>query len=320
MQKKLIPGIMCLLVFLFGGTAFGTNGKIPVFQPTAITNPGSYYLTGDIGGNIQVDFSGVTLDLNGHTVNGNIQVDSGSTGVSDIRITNGRINGTLDASNGGIDFRFDNLQLFGSIIYLMGMQFSIHDCITQNIDISNCMNGKVFNCTVQSAPADAIMMNGCSSVQVVYNTVMDNWGGNGINASNCWSCDISNNVISSNNLSGIYLNNSNSNKIYFNNSSGNMADGITVDASSVNNDISNNTLCGNSFCGMSVIASSASNVIENNTASGNGTDGIMLDATTLNNIYGNNRAVGNAGLSYNDIGTNSPVCYDGVVCTAPTNN
>ncbi len=310
---------MIFIIAVVSGAVFAADGRIPIYQPTALTNAGSYYLTEDITGNIQVDVNDITLDLNGHTVTGNIQVDSTMMGVYNIRITNGRINGNLDASNGGIEFVFDNLELFGSLIYQFGMQFSIHDCIAQNIDITSGMNGKVYNCTVQSAPADAIMMMGCMSVQATYNTIMDNWGGNGINASQCWACDISNNDISSNGSSGIFLGMANNNKVSFNNSSGNMTDGITLNGGSSFNTLSNNTVSGNSTNGISVLNASADNSFDWNVISGNGTDGIMFDATTMGNTYGNNRALGNSGVPYNDLGTNIQVCYDGPACLAPTN-
>jgi len=79
---------------------FADEGRIPVFQPTTITQPGAYVLTEDVSfassDAIVIQASNVTLDLNGRTI---VNTDGiGSHVVIDgdrenIRIRNGRLQG-----------------------------------------------------------------------------------------------------------------------------------------------------------------------------------------------------------------------------------
>ena len=80
------------------------EGRVPIYQPTTITQPGTYILTRDIAGTLSdgiiIQSDGVTLDLNGHSIlmspgfNG-IRVDlSGSPSLdAGVLIRNGRILG-----------------------------------------------------------------------------------------------------------------------------------------------------------------------------------------------------------------------------------
>jgi parallel beta-helix repeat protein len=95
------------LVSLFSLTAvacisFADEGRIPVYEQTIISAPGSYVVTRDItvpGGDlITIDASDVTLDLNGMTLTnlsavGGDDVIEISDGNSNIEIRNGRLSG-----------------------------------------------------------------------------------------------------------------------------------------------------------------------------------------------------------------------------------
>src|SRR5262245_43476631 len=84
------------------GTAglYGDEGRIPISQPTTITQSGHYLLTRDIaaasGPGITIQASNVTLDLNGYKVSSSstlfnlVQVADGSR---DITVRNGRLQG-----------------------------------------------------------------------------------------------------------------------------------------------------------------------------------------------------------------------------------
>ncbi len=246
MLKRLFT-VAVLTVVIFSGTILAADGRIPIYEDTVISEPGSYYLTEDISGMpaIQIDTTDVTVDLNGHVVNGDILIDASMSWIVNVRVTNGKIVGNLDATNGGLNYRFDNLQVMGEIIYNGGMQIAIHDCIAYGINISGCMNGKVYNCTSQSSPFDGIVMTGCTSVQVTYNTVMDNWSGSGINASQCWGCDISNNTVSSNAYNGLMMGMSYNCKVTDNVFVGNFNSGISI-FDSYSTKISGNTITNHS--------------------------------------------------------------------------
>lgn len=100
MKKILICGVGTLWVIC--GIALADQGRIPVFQPVTISQPGSYVLTRDIpaasGIPVVIQASHVTLDLNGHAITGDGSVPElilivGP--VTDIRIENGRLTGGL---------------------------------------------------------------------------------------------------------------------------------------------------------------------------------------------------------------------------------
>src|SRR5438034_320997 len=75
-QRRLLmdkPIATCLvLAALAAGPLIADEGRIPVFAPTVITQPGYYVLTRDIsvsGGHvITIQANNVTLDLNGRTI------------------------------------------------------------------------------------------------------------------------------------------------------------------------------------------------------------------------------------------------------------
>jgi parallel beta-helix repeat protein len=63
---------LAVLTFLAAGSSSADEGKIPLFEPTAITQPGHYVVTRDIvaatGPIFDVQADGVRLDLGGHTL------------------------------------------------------------------------------------------------------------------------------------------------------------------------------------------------------------------------------------------------------------
>lgn len=89
--------------------------------PLTISNPGSYYLTEDIVGNVTIDADNVTLDLNGFTISsGNPVVNV--TDQTNVRIHNGRIQ---NGSNVGIAVSSSNL------VYISDLQMTgFFACIT----------------------------------------------------------------------------------------------------------------------------------------------------------------------------------------------
>jgi hypothetical protein len=99
-MKKLLWALTLLLSV---GGARADEGRIPIYQPTTITAPGSYVVTNDFsatsGAAIFVDADNVTIDLAGHTVSGNVDVSSG-IGERRLTIQNGRLVGYL--KNGAI--------------------------------------------------------------------------------------------------------------------------------------------------------------------------------------------------------------------------
>lgn len=66
----------------------------PITAPTTIIVPGSYCLENDIVGTVSIAASNVTVDLNNHTISAPGQVGVFVTAVSNVMVTNGRIDTT----------------------------------------------------------------------------------------------------------------------------------------------------------------------------------------------------------------------------------
>jgi hypothetical protein len=89
--------------------AGAAEGKIPIWMPAVITQPGHYVLTRDVtataGPAISIQADGVTLDLNGHTVSqpgattAAIQIGGMSGASKGIVINGGKIQGGLQGIN-----------------------------------------------------------------------------------------------------------------------------------------------------------------------------------------------------------------------------
>src|SRR4030095_7331838 len=91
------------LVCALGGTQVRSNeGRVPIFEPTTIVDPGHYVVTRDFvapGTAITIAANDVTLDLNGYTLTGPVScagdphvivVDT-ATATRGIVIRNGRL-------------------------------------------------------------------------------------------------------------------------------------------------------------------------------------------------------------------------------------
>lgn len=82
-------------------TASADEGRIPLFEPTTITESGHYVVTNDFeaasGPAIRVEALDVTIDLNGHTVRGDV-VTAPTYGEHHLWLMNGRVVGQLAKS------------------------------------------------------------------------------------------------------------------------------------------------------------------------------------------------------------------------------
>lgn len=75
-MHRYLTTALLLLIAVAGPLA--DEGRIPIFEPTVISAPGSYVLTRDISGFgtlLSIDTDGVDLDLNGFTLSGNDGID-----------------------------------------------------------------------------------------------------------------------------------------------------------------------------------------------------------------------------------------------------
>src|SRR5262245_19934643 len=98
MRSFWVSGTLSLILMANGLLA--DEGRIPIFQPATIAQPGDYVLTRDLtltpGQVITIHSDNVILDLNGHTLTGAssgylVKIDDG---FKDIVIRNGRLTGS----------------------------------------------------------------------------------------------------------------------------------------------------------------------------------------------------------------------------------
>jgi hypothetical protein len=95
MNKNLIARIVTVVVVTLAGAAlaWADEGKIPLFEPTTITEPGHYIVTRDIssatGPIFDIQADNVRLDLGGH------RLSLSDTTTDVIKITNGSEKGII---------------------------------------------------------------------------------------------------------------------------------------------------------------------------------------------------------------------------------
>lgn len=103
MRRVAVP--ILLLAAVIAAPLGAAEGKIPIWMPTIITQPGYYLLTRDISGSagpvISIPADGVTLDLNGHTIGQTsmtapaIDIGGATGGTKGIVIQGGKVQGGL---------------------------------------------------------------------------------------------------------------------------------------------------------------------------------------------------------------------------------
>ncbi|MCC6227881.1 MAG: hypothetical protein IT432_01490 [Phycisphaerales bacterium] len=306
-----------------------------------ITQPGSYYLTGNITGvvgkhGIEIAASGVTLDLNGFELigvasMGNVDgVTVTTSGLTNIAVLNGSIR---NWGQDGIDFittptagcRIQGIVVTGcaGVSFYLGTRSEISQCVSRG-GLTGYYTGMAN--TVRDCVADAAIQTGMfiGAGSTVSNCVAvgnaDGFYLSGANASNCTSylnsgCGfvalggsaITNCIARANSLDGIKCATEcriTDNSCLFNGS--NSGDGAGIHAYGADNRIESN-VCTSADRGIDVDV--AGNIIVRNTCSGNTTNWdvvagnacLVVSATTGGAILGNS---GGASLGSTDPNAN----------------
>ena len=147
----------CVSFRIVGGIAQADQRRIPVFQPGALTQPGSYVLTRNItaasGIPIVIQASNITLDLNGHTITGGssvarlIEIQSPYT---DIRIENGRLIGGIKGIH--LNAPAGNP---GTSVSIHAVDFS--DQIGDAVSIDNALSFEMTSCSITNVDYGVIV-------------------------------------------------------------------------------------------------------------------------------------------------------------------
>lgn len=277
--------LLALLAASASAPLLASDGRIPIYQPTFITQPGAYYLTRDVasssGSVITIYASGVTLDLAGHTIDAT-GANSAiyAYGAGNLRVSNGRIVGgftgvDLQSPTSG-EYRFEGLHLKGQSIGIALYQNGTaapRVVIRNNVLEQSSLNlykahgGVVEENRIVGTVFGAIYVQSCHGLTVRANTVTD--GPTGIQLVDVKGCLVADNVVGSTAATGIALVESQHCTVSRNSASGNQGIGIFF------NEVAFSTLDGN-------------------VASGNGASGIFIDGASSGNVYSNNRTLANA--------------------------
>lgn len=157
MKRFLVLGLASMSVV--AGVARADQGRIPIFGPVTITQPGSYVLTRDItvssGTPINIQASNVTIDLNGHSLTNSptggrlITIFSPST---NIRIANGRLVGGVR----GIDYNTSTGNA-GTSVSIHAVDFEPQGEIA--VDISNAISFEMTSSSITNAYTGVLITN-----------------------------------------------------------------------------------------------------------------------------------------------------------------
>jgi parallel beta-helix repeat protein len=291
-MKKIV-----LTAFLLAATCllFAADGRIPIYTTTTISAAGSYYLTADTIGVVDIAADNVTFDLNGHTIN---FISSSGGGRNNITIKNGRISQSgqgIAFSAGVVNLTIDHVVLAGRITIgntsVTPANIVIENCRAYWMSLSYVEGGRIANNHVEgSNQGSEIYLNYCKDVEVLHNIVQNTVNGAGILLSNCSACTVSYNTARNNGYEGIRLINSIGCIISHNDCTSNQV-GVSVNASGSNQILYNHST-NNSSHGIALYGGSAvpfkGHDISFNDCSYNGGNGIYASDYISYNRFSNN--------------------------------
>lgn len=156
------------------------SSPLPIISDEAlITAPGYYALGADVMGPIDISASGVTLDLNGYTIESSLTNGIQALGgVDDLVIRNGTITNAL---NNGIEV--DN----ATNVLIDDM--SIHDCGQSGISLVSCIDCHVARCNANNNVLSGILLQSCQNSGVAACSL--NVNQTGALLLTCTNCEVS---------------------------------------------------------------------------------------------------------------------------------
>lgn len=141
----------CLLAILLFQPALAERGSIPLWEPTVITQPGSYVVTRDIsaasGPILDIQVGGVAVDLNGHTLS--------QTGTTEPTIGISAVAGVEPEP-----FRIANGTLVGGIYGIRALNAESKQIRLANLTIKNASEAGVMASNVGDFEARGIIVIG----------------------------------------------------------------------------------------------------------------------------------------------------------------
>ncbi len=167
--------------------------RTPISSSTTITQPGSYYLTNDINTNfrgVEIEATGVTLDLNGFTINGDGVGTASEIGV----LVSGADNELPVVIRNGFvrNFTGDGISTSNSDVPLVVHNVHVVDCLT---GIDSVGPAQFVDCVVRNCAGDGFRISS-SGIGLIARCVAEDNGSDGFQLDNAVArdCVATNNV------------------------------------------------------------------------------------------------------------------------------
>jgi parallel beta-helix repeat protein len=268
--------------------ALAADGAMPIWEPTEISESGSYVLTRDIvtvvNPAILITADHVHLDLNGFRVEGSADIFA-----ADVIQVSGGVKGTF-IENGTVVGGGAGVRLSTNTTQFVLRDLTIRGGRTGVGVASNSARGVIERNVIQECSDDGISVSGDGM------TIRDNIVSasvNGIVVESCNSCRIVGNTVQNTAISAISVNQGAGNLI-LRNSVSNAAAGIRI-------------------------SQGGYHTVDSNLLSGNGGFGIHLRDTSFENVYRANVSRNNGGVGCTGVG-NADFCDDGANNTSSGDN
>ncbi len=270
LDSDLVDGLHANEIIDAAVDAAGNEVRIPISTlPITITQPGSYYFTGDLtysgSGNAIGVVSNVTIDFNGFSL-----IGSGSTDINN--------NGIIMSNKTNVEIRNGTIRNFGG------------RGIYEN---AGGTGHRVINMRVHSNGSHGISLNGIN--HLIKNSQVYNNGGHGVWAHSTFNTKVTSNVISNNGLDGINITTGSviDNEVYDNTGNGIMLTQPNLGDNNGGGLILGNTATRNGGHG---IFGGHSSIVKNNVTRFNGLSGIFVgrDSLVVNNTARYNNSTNSA--------------------------
>src|SRR5262245_4847684 len=321
----------CLLLAVAAiSEVWADEGRIPIFGPVIITQPGHYILTKDIsapiGGNgIAIQSDNVTVDLNGHQVTAVANFTLSAIGIADgsrdITLRSGRIAGgnagiTYSSTTVGARLEIDSLEISGTdaaYIDIRGAEY---------VEVRSC------RMVADAAGASGVFVTAVSGSNTfigrfVGNTILGAGKGNfaGLDLEDLRGGEIRDNEVTAVQSSGGGIIACDEAPVTPQNG-GNIVEGNTVSGGpggsngmafcTSHNLLVNNVVHGMPSTGLVLSSGTAGNLVADNVTSGDGHDGIHATLSSRNLLERN--------LSEGNIGTGCGIYFGSSSSNAYRNN
>jgi len=345
MRLSLAPFVSLVLCLLVAVPLLAGEGRIPIWEPTTITEPGHYVVTRNIASDspiITIGSSRVDIDLNGFELTGGTTtpVIMGAT-VLDVRIHDGSVVG----GNPGIYFEVSGqITIENTVVNdsaSIGMQF-IESCgyIIRRCSIfadqhaihavaaygcpGTIVENQIKGCGISTAITECVLVQGGEGSTVRDNRLVGHITGDGIRLVGSPASSVSGNYFSDIGMDtlddAIVIQSSSTVSVKANTAgdeivlegsgyaivSNNQVAAVKIDPNSHSNTILRNTVLG----GEGVHVEGDRNRVEANVLNDTWGYGLYFASTAENNLYAGNVARGNSGSGCSGAGT-SGFCDEG---------